>query len=550
MHRSLVVALAFLLPLAVGAREAVSPRLQTGLAQISEVTLRADVTFLASDAMQGRLSLEQGDDIAIDWVVSEFVKAGLKPAAKDASGKASFLQAVPLIAYTPNGKATKLVLQRNGKTVSWNSPDASGRFPTDLDVQGSVVFAGYGITEPDLGYDDYSNVDAKGKIVVVFSGEPQTNDPQSVFNGVGNTRNASSRVKALNAQAHGAIAVMIAPMPAGNRFSPAEMRARYSDQYKNTPGPQHATFSLANDEVGIPSMGISSDVMDQLMATSGSTATALQASIDKDLKSVSLALPDTNVSLHYESREVKKGTSWNVAGLLEGSDPALAAETIIISGHHDHHGAHDGAIFRGADDNASGTAGVVALAHAFMANPVKPKRSILFVVFGAEEPGLLGSFYMAAHPLRPLATTRAVINFDMIGRNEEPSVQSRGFMEVPADTTNRLNLIGSVYSPDYRRTVGEQNRMIGLVLDDRFDRDTINNVFFRSDQFPFVLKNIPAFWWFTGFHPDYHHVTDTADRINYVKMANILRLAYLSAWDFADADQPPRFLTNPAGQKQ
>lgn len=183
-----------------------------------------------------------------------------------------------------------------------------------------------------------------------------------------------------------------------------------------------------------------------------------------------------------------------------------------------------------------------------MANPIKPKRSILFVVFGAEELDLLGSFYMAAHPLRPLDTTRAVINFDMIGRNEKPSVQSKGFMDVPADTTNRLNLIGSIYSPDYRRTVGEQNQLVGLILDDRFDHDTINNVFFRSDQFPFVLKNIPAFWWFTGFHPDYHHVTDTADRINYVKMANILRLAYLSAWDFADASQPPRFLTNPTGQ--
>lgn len=547
MHRSLYFALASLLPLTAGAAEAVPARLQTGIAQISEVKLRADVTFLASDAMQGRLSLEQGDDIATDWVVSEFAKAGLKPAVTDANGKTSFLQAVPLIAYEPDSKATQLTLDRNGKQVSWNTPNASGRFPSSVDVNAPLVFAGYGITAPALGYDDYANVDAKGKVVVVFLGEPQTNDPKSSFNGVGNTRDAATRVKVLTAQAHGAVAVLIAPMPAGSRFTPMEMAARYKDQYKDSPGPEHAVFALADDELNIPSMMISSDVMEHLMATSGSTPTTLQASIDKDLKSVSRLLPDTSVSLHFASRLVKKGISWNVAGLLEGSDPALAAETIIISGHHDHHGAHDGAIFRGADDNASGTAGVVALAHAFMANPVKPKRSILFVVFGAEEPGLLGSFYMAAHPLRPLATTRAVINFDMIGRNEEISVQSKGLMEVPADTSNRLNLIGSIYSPDYRRTVGEQNRMVGLVLDDRYDHDTINNVFFRSDQFPFVLKDIPAFWWFTGFHPDYHHVTDTADRINYVKMANILRLAYLSAWQFADDKQPPRFLSNPTG---
>jgi Zn-dependent M28 family amino/carboxypeptidase len=160
---------------------------------------------------------------------------------------------------------------------------------------------------------------------------------------------------------------------------------------------------------------------------------------------------------------------------------------------------------------------------------------------------LLGAFYMAQHPLRPLATTRAMINFDMIGRNEEESDQTRGLIEVPKDTTNRLNLIGALYSPDYARAVQQENKRIGLDLDDRFDHETPLNVFFRSDQFPFVLRNIPAFWWFTGFHPDYHHTTDTWDRINYVKMAQILRLAYLSAFHFADGATPPRFVENPGG---
>src|SRR6202012_4742561 len=112
------------------------------------------------------------------------------------------------------------------------------------------------------------------------------------------------------------------------------------------------------------------------------------------------------------------GTSYNVAGLLEGSDPNLKAETVIISAHHDHDGISGNEIWHGADDNGSGTVGVVELAHAFAAKPVKPKRSILFVVFAAEERGLLGSFYMASHPLRPLESTKLMINFDMIGRNE------------------------------------------------------------------------------------------------------------------------------------
>jgi Zn-dependent M28 family amino/carboxypeptidase len=154
---------------------------------------------------------------------------------------------------------------------------------------------------------------------------------------------------------------------------------------------------------------------------------------------------------------------------------------------------------------------------------------------------------MAAHPLRPLATTRAQINFDMIGRNETESEQTKGLIEIPADTTNRLNLIGAPYSPDYERVVDQEDKIVGLTLDDRFDRDAVLNVFFRSDQFPFVLHNIPAFWWFTGFHPDYHHTTDTAEKINYVKMAKILRLAYLTAWRFGDDAKTPVFVTSPKG---
>jgi Zn-dependent M28 family amino/carboxypeptidase len=256
----------------------------------------------------------------------------------------------------------------------------------------------------------------------------------------------------------------------------------------------------------------------------------------------------------------------NVVGLLPGSDPRLAAETVIISAHHDHDGFEPCAdparppvslpedprpcprIWRGADDNGSGTVGVVELARAFAANPQRPKRSILFVVFASEERGLLGAYYMAAHPLRPLATTRAMINFDMIGRDEAPSRQTDGVIDIPKDTTNRLNLIGALYSPDYDRVVKTANARVGLVLDDRFDHEHVLNVFFRSDQFPFVLHDIPAFWWFTGFHPDYHHPTDTVDRIDFPKMEKILQLAYLSAWRFAEDPQPPRFVANPKMQ--
>jgi len=349
-----------------------------------------------------------------------------------------------------------------------------------------------------------------------------------------------------NAQAHGALAMIVMAEPGRKHPSNLERVNRIGGSAKRVPPlPGQA---LTGDELRIPVLTVSDAVAGQLLAKAGMTPQALQTAIDKDFAPQSRALPDTTVSIHLENTARTRGTSANVVGLLPGSDPTLAAETVIISAHHDHDGSAGPEIWHGADDNGSGTVGVVALARAFMANPARPKRSILFAVFAAEERGLLGAYHMAMHPLRPLATTRAMINFDMIGRNETPSDQTTGLIEIPADTTNRLNLIGASYSPDFDRTVRAANRSVGLDLDDRFDRDNALNVFFRSDQFPFVLKDIPAMWFFTGFHPDYHHTTDTADRINYTKMTKIVKLSYLSAWRFANDAAGPAFVRDPAGQ--
>jgi Peptidase family M28 len=522
------------------AQQPVPASVATGFNAITESDLRADLTFFASDALQGRMSLQTGDEVGIQWIASEFAKAALSPAADG-----SYLQPVPLIEYRADRGQSYVALKRGSVQERWQFPDAYGAFPKDVDITADVVFAGFGITAPELGYDDYQSIDAHGRIVLVFDHEPQETDPASIFNGTGNTRYATTRVKTLNAQAHGAVALLIVAEPNRKHPSNQERQARIGGSAtRAVPIPSQA---LAGDALQTPVAIISDAVAREVLANAGATPSDLQAVMDRDLKPQARPLPNTSVTLHYRNTYSHSGTTYNVAGLLEGSSPALKAETVIISAHHDHDGISGSEIWHGADDNGSGSVGVVDLAHAFAANPEKPKRSILFVVFAAEERGLLGAFYMAAHPLRPLETTVAMINFDMIGRNEAPSEQTKGLIDIPADTTNRLNLIGGTYSPEYRRTVEEENRYVGLVLDDRFDHEAALNVFFRSDQFPFVLHNVPAFWWFTGFHPDYHHTTDTADKINYVKMAKILRLAYLTAWQFANGATPPKFVENPRG---
>lgn len=555
--------------LASGQTEPIPARESKGIATLNEASLRADLAYIASDKLSGRMSLQPGDDLAIAWIADEFAKAGLKPAATDATGKPSYLQSFELVEYRPDRSETHIEIVRKYPAggmipTTWNAPQAFGAFKRAVDLTAPVVFAGYGITAPELGYDDYKGIDAKGKIVFVFDHEPQEDDPHSIFNGTGNTRYATTRVKLLNAQAHGAVALVVVAEPNRKHLTNAERSARIGGSVTRAiPIPSQA---IADDEVDIPSVLIVDKVAEQLFSTSNVTGSELQSAIDKNLTPQSRDLPDTTMTLHLRNSSERRGTTSNVAALLEGSDPSLKAETVMITAHHDHDGSAPCAegrggidengkpaaagpdclqIWHGADDNGSGTVGVVNLARAFAANGTRPKRSLLFVVFASEERGLLGAYWMAAHPLRPLATTRAQINFDMIGRDEQASPQTDGLIQIPADTTNRLNLIGALYSPDYNRVVKEENKRVGLVLDDRFDRDSALNVFFRSDQFPFVLKNIPAFWWFTGFHPDYHHITDTVEKIDYAKMRKILELAYLSAWHFADNSPTPKFVANP-----
>lgn len=527
--------LAILLLPALAAAQAPA-RLETGFRSIDTALLKADLTFLASDALEGRRSLERGSEVAIQWIASEFAKAGLKPAAGN-----SYLQPVPLFEYAMDRNPTALTLRLAGAVETFRAPEAIANTPLEATLAGPVVFAGYGISARELNYDDYAGIDAKGKIVVVFNHEPQENDAKSVFNGKGNTRYLNPVSKLWNAQRHGAIGLVTMPDP--NHQGPVRQTAATGTAAGRGQAallrPRIPSEQLVEGAPPIPAFSVSERLRDRLLTAAGKKAADVQSAIDRQLAPMSFDIPGAQIELHTVTSERKRATSYNVAGLIEGSDPALRAETIVFSGHFDHDGMGPLGIYNGADDNGSGTVGVVALARAFAANPVKPKRSLLFIVFAAEERGLLGSYYYASHPLRPLETTRAQINFDMIGRNEAPD--PRVITDISADTTNELGLIGTHYSPDYREIVERHNRTIGLKLTYKWEQDSYNSILFRSDQYPLLLRDIPAVWWFTGFHPDYHQVTDTVEKINFEKMAKILKLAYLSGFDFGDSQTTPRF---------
>jgi hypothetical protein len=519
-----------------------SANIRTGYDSIQASRLKADLIFLSSDALEGRRSLERGSEVAIQWIASEFAKAGLKPAAGD-----SYLQPVPIIEFTPDRELTTVTISHDGKTETLRGQDASSTFANEVSGSGAVVFAGFGITAPELNYDDYAGVDAKGKIVVIFNHEPQEADSNSVFNGKGNTRYANNNYKLFNAQRHGAIALLTMPDP--DHQGP--LRAAPAAAGQPTPAgggrgraqqaalrPRIPAEALADGGPAIPLFIISERAGNGLFEIAGKKAAEVRSAIDSKAAPASFEIPNTQLKFETAISERRRSNSYNVAGWIEGSDPALKEETVIFSGHFDHDGTGPAGIYHGADDNGSGTVGVVALAHAFATNPVKPKRSLLFIVFAAEERGLLGAYYYVSHPLRPLAATRVEINFDMIGRNE--AADPRVLTEISPDTSNQLGLIGTHYSPDYRETVERQNKTVGLDLTYKWDQDAYNGVLFRSDQYPFLMHDIPGVWWFTGFHPDYHQITDTVEKINFEKMTKILKLAYLSGFEFANASSGPK----------
>jgi len=231
--------------------------------------------------------------------------------------------------------------------------------------------------------------------------------------------------------------------------------------------------------------------------------------------------------------------SWNVAGLLTGADPKLRDETILVVAHYDHLGVQNGRHYGGANDNGSGIAVMLEVARQLARE--RPARSVMFLAVGSEEQLMLGSYHYVAHPLRPLQATRAVLNLDMVGRNEAHTPESIGAYEVTAGRSDQLNLVGAAFSPDLAATLDRVARKAGMTLSDKFDRDSSMRALFRCDHLPFLQKGVPAIWLFGGFHPGYHEPVDTIDQLDFEKMDRVVRLTADAVRALAGPGAPPRF---------
>jgi Zn-dependent M28 family amino/carboxypeptidase len=446
--------------------------------------LQKHVSYLASDELDGRRTGTKGANDAARYIAAEFERLGLEPAHATDSRKinvksARYLQTFSYIGRVELGKNNVLSLG-SGETLKpgedWMPLGISPNQKLDLT---GVVNAGYGISASELNYNDYKGTYSKTQVAVIQKGTPDGDNPHGRFTTAGQLR-----FKVAAAQSAGVGALLIISS---------------EDDLKND-----ALAKLQYDNVGlagIPVALISKQVAEKL-------ANAKEVKLTTDVVRV-------GVPAH------------NVVGVIEGSDPVLKNESIVIGAHYDHLGRggegslapRSGEIHHGADDNASGTAGVLELARIFSAQRAKLKRTLVFVAFSGEEEGLLGSNYYVNHPLVPLDKTVAMINMDMIGRMKD-----------------RKLVVGGVgTAKEWRQLLTSSNEGFELTMNE--------DGYGPSDHSSFYIKQIPVLFFWTGTHNDYHKPSDTFEKINYNDEARILTLVARIVKDIDSADQRITYTT-------
>jgi aminopeptidase YwaD len=437
------------------------------------------VRTLAAPGMEGRASGTPGADRAARHIASVFQQAGLQPGG-DAGG---FLQAFQVPTGTQLAATNVLtVLDAKPRDLAVGTDFLPLAISTDGDVTSEVVFVGYGITAPDLHYDDYANLDVRDKIVIAMTQEPRAQDPGSPFRRPDAYHYSDRRHKIINAREHGARAVLLVSHPSSERDALPALRG-------------------VSQPWGILAAAVTRPVADSLLARGGKDLAGRAAAIDQAMTPQSAPVPGVKLRLQLAlTRE--HGTTANVIGILPGTDPKLRQEAIVVGAHYDHLGrggegslAPDqiGAIHHGADDNASGTAVVLGLARAFAAAGGAP-RTLVFIAFSGEEMGLLGSGHYVKHPVVPPDKTVLMVNLDMVGRLRDGRVYVGG-----VDSGNGLRSLVT----DTAQRQGQ-----GLSLELRGDP------FAPSDHVAFYTASAPVLFFFTGAHSDYHRPSDTWDKIN------------------------------------
>jgi Zn-dependent M28 family amino/carboxypeptidase len=507
--------------------------------------LQKHVSYLASDELDGRRTGTKGADEAARYIAAEFARLGLRPGGNQKRNEATarYLQPFPYVAGVNLGPDNVLSFGRYSTNESFLQAGVDWlplAFSANGKVAGGIVFAGFGLTAAELHYDDYLGLNVTGKIALALQGTPDGDNPHGQFATLENVR-----WKAIAARNAGAKALIVV----------ARDTTFFNDRLTNL------AYDNTAGEAGIPVAIISRQSADKLLALSNASISQLE-------QSIAAKTPNTNRPLSGEIALAtnmlrKDAPAYNVVGVLEGSDAILKNEHIVIGAHYDHLGRggdgslaqRSGEIHHGADDNASGTAGLLELARIFSSQQPKLKRTVIFIAFSGEEEGLLGSNYYVNHPLIPLTNTVAMINMDMIGRMKDRKLviggvgTSKEWREIVNQANTAQATKVTANSGDYVPTgmpvvVSANGRPIMTVDRNATFELTLNeDGYGPSDHSSFYSKQVPVLFFWTGTHSDYHKPSDTFDKINYDDEARILGLVARIVRDVDSADKRLTYTT-------
>lgn len=463
--------------------------------------LQAHVKFLASETLEGRAPGTKGNVLAAEYIRDQFKKIGLKP-----YGKQEYFQKFSIVTdiqLNTKGNALSVISERKEHRLSLNTDFTPLGISDNGTVESPIVFAGYGISSPADKYDDYAGIDVKNAIVIVMRGAPEQDNPHGNL-----SQFASLRSKAMTAKEKGAKALICV---SGSQFPDSLLALRY-EQGGKVDGMLVLNALTSEMKKLIPSLNIVQ--LDSVIKTTKSPASA--------------AISNMRMRIAVSLKEKTVNTS-NVIAYLPGTDPHAQNEIIVIGAHFDHLGwggegsgtlasIKERAIHHGADDNASGTAGLIETAFALSKKPLK--RPVMFIGFTAEERGLLGSAHFVKSPTIGLDSICMMINMDMIGRLKDGKLNVGGI-----GTSSRfkplLDSIGSLYPVKLSYT---------------------EDGFGPSDHASFYGKEKPVLFFFTGLHGDYHRPTDTWEKIQYEGQAMIVNMVLQTLDVVGNAPNKPDYI--------
>ena len=511
-----------------------APTPPAAMESIVQKDLMGWAAWMADDARGGRLTGSPGQEETAKFIAGHFQKLGLEPLGDETDGKRGFYQRYGITrTFVADGTLVNIGDVSLGRGFA-----VLGGRPQEVQIDGKVRFCGLGRTKgQSADVPESESLEGKIAVAVVKPLRGKIDKNLSVEQKMGMSLQSFGQfgrtTKALEKKGAAAVLFVMVADPMGlsdvlNYFALAPGKDSLNARFDGADGAMAmATGVFTGGGGDIPSLVVSVPDSDRVLAALGIERDALLAAIAGE-GDMPAGKADVPASLQLNVQRDDEATACNVVAVLRGSDPALAGEAVVYSAHMDHVGTRmDGEVFNGADDNASGSAGLMGIAAAFAGAKEKPRRSVIFLSVSGEELGLWGSKFFAENPTWPVAKIVANVNTDMIGRSGPESAQD----EVTVTPSHRHKSFSTIVQDAAR--FGEQ---LGLSF------ESGDKYYTRSDHYNFAEKGIPVVFFCNGEHEDYHQVSDHADKLDGKKMERIARLAFWTGWAVANADEPPRKL--------